>query len=324
MVRKFFSAVFSALLLCVGFADVSSAAFPEKAIKILVPYNVGGGNDLSARLFAKYWEKELGVSVTVTNLLGGGGIVAEQEVLKSKPDGYTILWQHHVLFANNSTGLTKHGREDYTPLFTAMSSPFCLFGNKDLAENSVEDLVKTMKEKPGSLSWAYKPMSNTNFYFLDVMNAFGVDPKTAVRHITNIANDQPRLINVMQGNVSITMNGLSSVLPYIKSGDVKIFALSGTQRNPQAPDVKTLLEMGYDATLAATTFFALAPKGLPDDIVKILDEAAHKVALNPAFIEEAGKLGFAVSYLDGAEFAEQLKKENDKFIELADKFGIHK
>lgn len=317
-------AVMAASALLIGVCSPADAAFPEKTVRVIIPFGVGGGNDISARLFAKYWEKELGVSVVCTNITGAAGLVAEQETLKAKPDGYTILWQHHKLLACQASGISKYGWEEFTPVFTAMTSPFCVFGNKDLSENTIQDLLNTMKTKPGTLSYAYQPLSNTNFYFVDLMHALGVDPKKAVRNITNINNDQPRLINVMQGNVSFTMNGLSSVLSYVRSGDVKIFAMGGKKRNPQLPDVKTLVEQGFDATLASTDFYALAPKGVPADIVKILQDSARKVAADPKFIEEAAKLGLVVSYVDGEEFKSLLKEESTKLHELAQKYGVHK
>ena len=135
------------LFILAGLALIApaQAAFPDKNIRIIVPFKAGGGSDVSARLFAKYWEKQLPVKVVVTNIDGGSGRIGEMETMKAAPDGYTLLWQHHQMYAANICGFSDYSWEAFTPVFTAVTSPFALVVRKGIPDATVTALMETAR-----------------------------------------------------------------------------------------------------------------------------------------------------------------------------------
>ena len=310
--------------MCFTSSNKAEAAWPEKTIRIILPYAAGGGSDLSARLFAKYLEKYLPVSVVVTNITGSAGLVAERETLNAAPDGYTFIWQHHKLHACYLTGVSDYSFREFTPLFTIMNNPFVFVQAKHVTEKNVQEIVASIKKNPGSRTYAFQPRSNTNFYYLDFCINAGLDPKNSFRPINNLIADDPRRLALLQGNLDYTMNNAASIIPYAQtgSGDLRILAVGGKQRMSILPDVPTLVEQGVNATLASPYHIALAPKGVPVAIQKTYHDAVQKVAVDKDFLKECAPLGINVELIHGDALWKHLEIEENAMRELAKQADI--
>lgn len=310
------------LAIVASFAIPAVAAYPVKPIKVVVPFKPGGGNDISARLFAKYWEKVLPVKVAITNIDGGIGRVGEQEVLRSRPDGYTILWANNTTYMSNIAGYSTYNWDDFTPLFIAFSSPWALSVRKDLPVSTAKEVFALADKNPGGLSWSFGPNTNVHMMVLDTVNAFGSKLEN-FRGIHNIPGDANRVIAMLQGNIDVSLTTLSSVLPYVKSGDLKVLGLSGTVTVPRIT-IPSLKDQGFNATLGQSTYVAFGPKGVPQAIVDYLAESAKKALEQPGLEEEAANLGIARDFYAGKALHERIAWEYGRMKELAEAAGVAK
>lgn len=306
----------SLLILLPGVA--LSADFPEKAIKVVVPYKPGGGTDLAARLFAKYCRKHLPVEVVVTNITGGSGKVAESTVMKANPDGYTLLFQHQTIAISNSTGRSDYTWEAYTPIALPMQAYYAVVAAKDAPFSNLKELIAYSKANPRKITWGFAPLNSSQLmlFYLAAYSDLNVKDVTYLPK----SGDKNRIVAMLQGNMVATNVTASSARPYLESNDIQIIGMASPKRLPGV-DYPTLKEQGADAVLSFN-YTLFAPKGTAPEKVKILADAAMKTIKDPEFIKEAQEQWIFPAELTGEEMIAFLKNDYAEIDRLCTEFGI--
>lgn len=310
--RRTAGAMLAAGLLALG-SGAAEAAWPERAIDIVVAYAPGGGTDLFARMVAQHMNEEWGVPVNVVNIPGGNQLPGIDAVTKAAPDGYTLLLETSATSAikaidPNST-LDLEART-YGPLLAAQGGLVMVNGGSPW--QTVGDMIAFIKENPDRFT--YVRLGGTSYSDLLTKALFSVadiDPNS-IKPIDYTGNG-PGNIAVAGGHV---MMSAGSINPMIKSGDLKVLAIAGNQRAKDLPEVPTLTEAGYPVEFVS--YFGISgPAGLPDEVLAKLDEVARKIADLPKFQEQLDSLGFYVRYMPSAETRPYVLTEAEKYRELA-------
>lgn len=300
-------------------SGLQAADFPTKPIQLVVPFKPGGGSDLSARIFAKYASKYLPEKVIVQNIDGARGRTAELEVKRSRPDGYTLLWQHQNLHMAFATGRSKYDYTAFEPVADTVQSDNALIVAKDSPYKTPADLNKAAKDKPGTIRWGAAINGFSHFALLTYLDAADLGDKDF--HIIGMSGDKDRIVAMLQGNLDAAIVALSSARPYLDSGDLRLLGTMNAKRAKAYPDLPTLKEQGIDAVFAFD-YMTMAPKGTPADRLKIIVDAWMKTANDPACVKELNDGWMLSEPLSGADFDAFLKKEFGLYTRLAKKFNL--
>lgn len=295
-----------------GGADKSSK-YPEKQITLICPLAAGGGSDTISRLFAAAMEKELGVSVVVENKPGAGAGIGLEAIAAAEKDGYTIGYIPAEVTTVEAMGNATVTPENYEYICTAMKISALLCVSADSEWNSLEDLIAAAKEKPGEITIGTAGVGNAYELGLRAMlKEAGIDV-----NIVNFSGGTAEAITAMMGgNVQCCTAGTSEALSYIESGQFKGLCNLASVRSELLSDLPTATELGYACNGGSWGAFA-APAGTPDDVMKVLRDAAQKVLSSEDFKTTLVERGFDEYNVDGAEFkstAMEMYKSNSEII----------
>ncbi|MGQ0652965.1 MAG: Bug family tripartite tricarboxylate transporter substrate binding protein [Betaproteobacteria bacterium] len=259
------------LLLALVLPAVAFAqAYPNRPIRLIIPFASGGGSDTVGRVIANALGPSLGQSLVVENRTGAGGAIGADAVAKAPPDGYTLLLgstSEIVHLVNVSSKVPYDPVKDFAPISLVGSVPMALTVNAALPVSSVQDLVRLAKEQPGKLSFGSGGTGTTTHLAVEL---FAATAGIRMNHVPYKGSGAiiPDLLN---GNLQLGMPLMPAILPQAASGKVKILAVSTAKRVAQLPHVPTLQEAGikdYDTTLWTGM---LAPAATPRDIVARLN-----------------------------------------------------
>ncbi|MDR3363121.1 MAG: tripartite tricarboxylate transporter substrate binding protein [Desulfovibrio sp.] len=260
-----------ALLTVFAFAFPTFAAtYPEKAVQLVVPFPPGGGSDISARVAVEFVNRLLPQPLVVSNISGGTGSVGAKHVLRAKPDGYTLFWEHQTMSVQTATKVVDHSFKDFDIVGGAVRSTFILVANKKLPVKTATDLLDYMKATPGKVRWPMSFGAMSHFGFLYVAN--GYKGGELVPGIVANAGDKDRIVAIIGDHADASCVAISAAAPYIASGDVLALGVLSEERMAMLPDVPTLREQGIDSVYNQL-FTVFAPKGLPDDIKATIQKA---------------------------------------------------
>jgi len=299
---------------------VAANSYPEKPIKMVVPYNPGGGSDTSARIFAKYAEEFFGQPMVVTNISGAGGAVGGQEVLNSKPDGYTLFWHHQAMHAGYHTGVADYTWDSFTPICTAAGiAGNCLVVPVDAQWDTIEEFIDYVKERPGELRMAVNIGATTHFIGIAIDVATGGDKLVYV----SSGGDADRITKLLGGHVDVIPNSINIAKQYIDAGEVKGLAITGRERSDALPNIPTFLEKGYDV-LSVIDYGVFGPAGMSKEVVDFISNTFEKMCQDERIIKELEEHGTNVAYRDQEEFAQLLLDEDVRYYRGARAAGMIK
>jgi tripartite-type tricarboxylate transporter receptor subunit TctC len=274
--RVLASAAAGSLLLATG---ARAANYPEKAIKIIVPFAPGAGTDAMGRLLAQKLGELLNVSTVVDNKTGASGAIGSQFVAQSPADGYTLL----LVAAPYTTVPAVLPSAGYDPLssFTSISmvaqGPLMWACNKDLPVSSLAELVAYAKTRPGQLNYGSAGAGGINHLVLEQLKA---QQGISIVHIP-YRGIAPATVDMMGGQIQVLTGTIPALAPLVRDGRIKALAVTTGQRHPLFPQVAGLAEQGL-ADLTALNYFGLvAPKGTPSDVVERLNQALVRVTAMP-------------------------------------------
>ncbi len=277
MRRTFLKAVglFAALA-----ATSVAAQYPNKSIRLVVPFPPAGSTDLSARAVASKLGERLGQPVVIENKPGAGGNIGSELVAKSPADGYTLLVGTVGTHAINRSLYAKmpfdHFR-DFEPVIMLSSTPNVLVVNPSLPVSSVKDLVALAKSKPNELTFASSG-NGTSIHLSGEM--FKAMAGVQMQHIP-YKGSGPMLIDVMGGQVNLTFDNLSAAIQHIRSGKLKALAITTATRSPSMPDLPTVAEAGVPGYDSSSWNAIFAPAGTPKDIVNRLARELDAILKSP-------------------------------------------
>ena len=292
--------------------------YPSKPIELVVPFGAGGSTDLAARVLASVIPTYLGQPVVVVNKKGGGGQVGMNHVLKAKPDGYTMM---EATIGPITIYPALHQKAPFTynsmkPVARTEVIPAVLVARPDSRWSNIEEFSTYLKSNPGKLQYAIAGMGSLSDLGLkSYLAAAGVPIENAVGIPFNGTSDA--LAAVLGKHADFLYANLTPCFDHIKAGNLVALGISTAERIKKLPDVPTFDESGLPQANVMGWKGVAAHPDLPDEIVKIWEEAIQKTINDKAWKKFQGKLGAIPAYLGSAEFSAFLEKEFNDFRKLA-------
>jgi len=290
-------------------ASPALAAFPDKPLKIIVPFAPGGGTDMVSRTIGILMSQDLGQPVIIDNKPGAGTIIGTDALAKSAPDGYTLVMATlaHVVNPSIQPKLPYDYAKAFAPVMLVGRSPNVLVVRPDSPFKSVKDVIAAAKAKPGRLSFASQG-SGTSAHLAGELfkNLTG----TFITHIP-YRGAGPALTDLLGGQVDMMFATASAVGPFIQSGKLRALAVTTAQRSPSAllANVPTIAESGVPGYVADSWYGLLVPAGTPAPVIARLNASAKKAAQSDVFRSKVESEGLIVSAGTPEEFGKYLKGE---------------
>ncbi len=283
MIKTVRAALLGLALGATALATMAQDAYPNKPIRLVVPYAAGGPADLLARGVAEKLSPRLGQSVVVENKPGAGGHTGGEQVAKGPADGYTLVLA--TIAHNGATKLYPNLRYDpnteLQPVILVAESPSVLLVRQDLAAKSVGELLALMKAQPGKLS--YGSAGNGSAMHM-AAELFRYMTKVDYVHVP-YRGGAPAMADLLGGQIQLLFESLGTAHPHLKTGKVRAIAVTGTQRDPSLPDVPTVAEAGVAGYSSVPWYTISAPAGVPAAIVNKLNTEINAVLKAPDLIE---------------------------------------
>jgi tripartite-type tricarboxylate transporter receptor subunit TctC len=308
-----------ALGLFTGATLLASAAvaqtYPDRIIKMVVPYPAGGPTDVIARIVAEEMGKDLGQNVIVENLAGASGAVGTRAVAKAEPDGYTIVFGNNQTHGNNMFLLKEPGYDavkDFTPLAGAGAFEHVFVVSNTLPVKSMQELVALAKKDPGKLNYGSTGVGSGSHLATEL---FMVRTGTKMTHVP-FRGAAPLVTELMAGRIDVSNSTLPSVLAQFQAGSMRAIGVASPQRNPQAPDVPTLREQGITDADAESWAAFFAPVNTPKPVLDKLSGAIIAILNKPAVKDRITKLGFTLNVRTPDAFKPYLVKEIQTWAEI--------
>ena len=319
MLHRWLSWAFGALLACLASAAWPQA-YPNHPIRLVVPFPAGGTTDILARDAAPKLTEALGQSVVVDNRPGAGGNIGADLVAKSQPDGYTLLMGTVGTHAINPSLYAKMPYDhikDFVPVVLVAGVPNVLVVNPSLPVNSVADLIKLAKSKPGSINFASSGNGTSIHLSGELFKTMaGVD----MMHVP-YKGSAPALTDLIGGQVQVMFDNLPSSLPQIKAGKLRAIAVTSLKRSPALPDVPTINESGLPGFEASSWFGVLAPAGTPPGVVARINAEINKWLQSPEGKEQLLAQGAQAAGGTPEQFAAHIRAETDKWAKVVKASG---
>lgn len=296
--------------------------YPTKGIYAICPWGAGGGTDACLRAFAEALGAELGQTVTVDNLTGGGGITGHQAIIDAEADGYTIGMITFELNTYNKLGTSQISWEDYDLICNVNTDAAALSVNAEWAKaNGITDLasfVEYAKAHPGEIKLG--GAGNASVWHVAggyMMQATGTD----VQMIAYEEGAAGAVKDAAGGFVQGVTVSLAEARSFLESGHLICLGVMDSQRNGVFPDVPTFGEQGYDVVYGTFRGIA-APKGLPEDVLQILRDASAKAVEAESFVTFMTNAGQTITYMDAAAYADFLGSNKTAVEESMDLLGL--
>lgn len=304
-------------------ADSSAQTdYPKKGISVICPWSAGGGTDACLRAFSEALGKDLGVTLTVDNQTGGGGILGHQAIADAEPDGYTIGMITFELSTYKKLGTSELTWENYEPLCRVNTDAATVTVNADWAkENNITDLagyIDYCKAHPGEVQMGGS--SNASVWHIAggyLMQETGID----IQMITYQEGAATAVQNAASGFIQGVTVSLAEARSFIESGHLICLGVMDEERNSSLPDIPTCKEQGYDITYFTQRGLAV-PKGTDPAVKARLEEACAKAIEDPDFIEFMNNNGQTIAYQSSADYTEFLKQSATDVANAMDVLGL--
>ena len=304
--------------LCVAVLGLSSllfaAEYPVKDITFVVPFDAGGTADIPARIVARYMSKYSERQVVVVNMPGAGGAIGAREVMKAKPDGYTVMHVAAGIPMQYALGNITYTYKDFEPVAIWLDSYLALVVQSSSPYKTLGDLVAAAKEQPGKIRIGAVPGTIPLFAELKIMDYEQADFNIVDLALTSKA---PELLS---GRISAYVDGLGAVKQFVDSGDFRCLGVFSGKRLAAYPDIPTFGEMGYENIEFLNQFFGMwAPKGTPPEAIAYLIDLLEKAAADPECKAELAKLSVDPTAVSGDDYVKTMERVYAAFGQFAKK-----
>ncbi|MDZ4188183.1 MAG: tripartite tricarboxylate transporter substrate binding protein [Hydrogenophaga sp.] len=303
-----------ALTLAISGGSAMAQAWPSRPISLIVPFPAGGTTDVLARALAQPLAQVLGQPVVVESKPGAGATIGANFVAKANPDGYTLLMGavHHTIATSVYKKLTYDFAKDLAPVTTVALVPNVLVVNASTSAKTVAELVKMIKAEPGK--FAYGSNGNGTAQHL-IGTQFQSVTGTQLIH-TPYRGSAPLTTDLLGGQILMSFDTVTPVLPHIKAGKLRALAVTTAKRSAALPDVPTLEEAGMKDFNIGTWFGVLAPAATPKEIVNRLNTEIVKIIQSPEFRARMADIGAEPIGDTSEQMAKQIASETAKFSVL--------
>ena len=298
-------------------AALGLAAYPDRPVKLIVPWAAGGDTDNIFRPFTPAFQKALGATVVIANVTGASGTVGAREAKNSPPDGYTVYAIHDYIHSTYYTGVSDVNYTDFEPICLMTSTPSILTASPKTKWTSWQELLNDLKARPGQITVG-ATLGSTSHFFPALVEK---EAKIKFKYVS-YEGLAPRMNAILGGHIDLTDGNLTQ-RGKVEAGQLKFIAIATEKRNPGIPNIPTLKELGINVVFAVERGI-VAPKGTPADILAKLEAACAQATKDPAFAESMKKQGTEVRYLDRKAYAEFFKKNDALNKDLARDLGLLK
>lgn len=310
-----------AICMFLTLASAVQAQYPDRALRLIVPFATGSATDSSARIFSTQLSKQLGQQIIVDNRAGAGGAIGMQALVKAAPDGYTIAYAGAGPLAINRSitpNLPYDVEKEVQAISQAISSPLLLAVSPTLPVKNVKELIALAKSKPGQLS---NGSAGTGTVGHLAGEYFKTLSKTDILHVPYKGGAQAAT-DAMSGFVQILFDPTSSLSPHVRSGRLRGLAVTGPRRIKAFPEMPTIAESGVPGYDVTTWGGIIGPAGMPRALVSRLSDEVQKAAKAPLVIERYATLGSDPVGTSPEQFTEFIRKEYLKWAEVIKRANI--
>jgi tripartite-type tricarboxylate transporter receptor subunit TctC len=296
----------------------AAAAYPERPVKLIVPWPAGGDTDNIFRPFAPLLQKHLGgQTVVIANVGGASGTKGAKEAKESPPDGYTLYAVHDYIHSTYYAGVADVQYTDFEPICLISSTPSVLTASPKTPWKSMKELLADAKARPGQISVGATLASTSHFFPALIEKATG----TKFKYVS-YEGLAPRMNAILGGHIDLTDSNLTQK-GKVEAGQLKFLAIATEKRHPEMPSVPTLKELGVNVVFDVNRGL-MVPKGTPADAIAKLGSACATAAKAPEFADAMKKQGTDVRYLNRAAYTKWLKEADDLNRNIAKDLGLLK
>ena len=294
------------------------AQYPTRPIRLIVANAPGGGSDTSGRIFGAALTQALGKQVLIDNRAGAGGNLAMEIAAKATPDGHTLAMANagHAVSVGLYKKLGFDLIRDFTPVSLVVTSPYGVTVNPSLGVKSLSELISLARAKPDFLNLG----SSSNGTFLGGALLF----EMAGAKVNNVSykGGAPTLIALLAGEISVSLTSLTATLPHVKTGKLRVLAVTTPKRSQGAPDIPTVAEAGLPGYEATSWFGLVAPAGVTKDIIARLNSESAKILQNPEYRDRFLAAGFDATSSSPEELAAYMRAEIERWTKVIKSTGI--
>lgn len=300
-----------ALLALIASHPLHAQEYPNRPIRIVVPFSAGGAVDGPTRAIAQELSKRLGQQVVVENKPGAGATIGTDQVAKSPPDGYTLLLasQTNAISASLYSKLPFDPIDDFAPIVLLAREPAVLVVHPSFPAKTAQEFLASIKERPGKVDYASSGNGSGQHLFMAMLASM---TDTKMNHIPYKGSGQATT-DLVGGQVLVSMPGIAGMLGHIKAGKLRALAVSGDTRSPQLPDVPTLAESIAPGFSAYVWMGLLAPKGTSAAIIERLQRESALALASPDVKNYFTKGSLETVGGTPAEFASFFRIERDRW-----------
>ncbi|MBB1593755.1 ABC transporter substrate-binding protein [Achromobacter sp. UMC46] len=311
--NRWFGRVAAAMLVCAASIPQALAAFPDRPLKLVVPYTPGGAADQLSRVLAERLARELQQPVVVENKPGANTMIAATQVARAQPDGYTLFLASNASMVLNPMLYRKisyDAARDFRVLSVVAELPLVVVANNEVPAATLAQFVSVAKAHPGKMNYASVGIGNPLQLATELLKTrTGID----MAHIP-YNGSAPALSSLMANDTQLMVDVISTSLPLVKENKIKALAVTTAERLPVLPDVPTVAESGFPGFRAATWFGVAVPVATPPAEARALQDAVARVMNQPDFRERFQTLGLAIQApRDQAEVDRYVSEDRDRW-----------
>ncbi len=290
--------------------------YPNKPVKLIVPWGAGGGTDALMRVVAHFATKYLDQPMVVVNVPGVGGTLGARQGKDAKADGYTLTATHESVISSRIVGVSDFDYRDFIPIANLTLTPAMVAAQPNAPWNDMKDMVAAAKKSPGTIKFGATLGSTSHFFPLDIAHQAGIEFK-----IVGYEGTAKRQAALLGGFIDLGESNPAAGKKYFEAKKLKPLGIATQKRHELLPNVATLKEQGVNVIFAVNRGIC-APLNTPQPIIEKLGAVFKKVSQDPEFIQKIGSLGSDVKYRDQAGYQAYIKEETSRLDMLAQKFNV--
>jgi tripartite-type tricarboxylate transporter receptor subunit TctC len=317
--RSFIRLLVPAVLMCLA-AVAPAQDYPRKPVRVIAPFAPGGATDLLARLVSQKLSERWGQSVIIDNRTGAGGHIGAEVAARSAPDGYTLL----VAGAPHAIGMSLYKKlaydlaKDLAPISNLATYPSAIVVHPSLPVRSVKDLIALARSRPGQLNFGSAGSGSPNHLAIELFKTMA---KVSMVHVPYKGGSGQMVGDLLAGQVQLASIGLPPAMPYVKTGRLRVIAVTGSKRSPLLPNAPTVAEAGLPGFDVTSWYGMFGPAALPRELVAKVNADIAAALATPDLKERLASSGADPAPTSPEELGKLVREEISKWAKVVAESG---